>query len=206
MEKRRLGFALTGSFCTYDKVFPLLRELARDYEVTPIFSAAAAATDSRFGLAQDFMSEAEAICGRPALTTLREVEPIGPKKLLDLLLVAPCTGNTLAKLAAGIADGAVTMACKSQLRNGRPLVLAISTNDGLGAAAENVGRLLARKHVYFVPFGQDDPAGKPTSLVADFSLAPAALAAALRGEQVQPLLLGHRPAAEQGEADAPIRA
>ena len=188
MEKLRLGFALTGSFCTYEQVFPLMRELVKEYELTPVFSAAAAATDSRFGRAKEFLEAAEAICGRPALTELSEVEPIGPKKLLDVLLVAPCTGNTLAKLAAGIADGAVTMACKSQLRNGRPLVLAVSTNDGLGAAAENIGRLLARKHVFFVPFGQDDPLGKPTSLVADFSRAPAAVAAALQGEQLQPLL------------------
>ena len=189
MEKLRLGFALTGSFCTYDKVLPLLGELAAEYEVTPIFSAAAAATDSRFGRAEDFLEEAERLCGRPALTELREVEPIGPKKLLDLLLVAPCTGNTLAKLAAGVADGPVTMACKSHLRNGRPLVLAVSTNDGLGAAAMNIGRLLDRKHVFFVPFGQDDPVEKPNSLVADFSLAPPALAAALQEKQLQPLLV-----------------
>ena len=118
------------------------------------------------------------------------MEPIGPKKLLDALVVAPCTGNTLAKLAHGIADGPVTMAVKSHLRNGRPVLLAVSTNDGLAAAAENIGRLLARKHIYFVPFGQDDPDKKPASLVADFGRLPDALAAALEGKQLQPILIG----------------
>lgn len=184
-----VGFALTGSFCTYSKVFPILELLSRDYQVTPIFTQAAYTTDSRFGLAQDHIREAEEICGREAIHTISQAEPIGPRKLFDILAIAPCTGNTLAKLACGIADGPVTMAAKSHLRNGRPILLAPSTNDGLGAAAENIGKLLARKHIYFVPFGQDDPAEKPTSLVADFSQLPQALAAALEGRQLQPVLL-----------------
>lgn len=184
-----VGFAFTGSFCTYSKVFPILELLSRDYQVTPIFSQAASTTDSRFGLARDHIREAEELCGREAIHTIPQAEPIGPKKLFDILVIAPCTGNTLAKLACGIADGPVTMAAKSHLRNGRPILLAPSTNDGLGAAAENIGRLLARKHVYFVPFGQDDPEEKPTSLVSDFSQLPQALAAALEGRQLQPVLV-----------------
>lgn len=183
-----VGFALTGSFCTYGKVFPILELLSRDYTVTPIFSEAAYYTDSRFGLAAEHIREATELCGTPPIHTVPQAEPIGPKKLFDILVVAPCTGNTLAKLSHGIADGPVTMAVKSHLRNGRPVLLAVSTNDGLGAAAENIGRLLNRKHYYFVPFGQDDPIGKPTSLVAEFSLLPQALELALQGKQMQPLL------------------
>ena len=130
----------------------------------------------------------EALCGKKALHKLEDVEPLGPKKLLDLLIVAPCTGNTLGKLANGIADTPVTFACKAHLRNARPVLLAVSTNDGLSASAENIGRLLNRKHYFFVPFGQDSPLGKPYSLVADFSLLPAAAESALRGEQLQPVL------------------
>jgi len=185
----RLGFALTGSFCTFDKIFPLMEKLAVEYEVTPIFSPASASVDSRFGCAEDFLSQAELICRRKALRELNEVEPIGPKKLLDILLIAPCTGNTLAKIANGITDTAVTMAYKSHMRNGRPVVLAVSTNDGLGTAAGNIAALLNKKNVYFVPFGQDDPEGKPTSLVADFAKVPETLAGALLERQIQPLLL-----------------
>lgn len=158
-------------------------------ECDPHFFRRRGATDSRFGSAAEHLGRAAAICSCPVLRTIAQVEPIGPKKLLDALIVAPCTGNTLAKLANGIADGPVTMAVKSHLRNSRPVILAISTNDGLGAAAENIGRLLTRKNIYFVPFGQDDAITKPTSLVADFSLLPAAVHAALEGKQLQPLLL-----------------
>lgn len=184
-----IGFALCGSFCTYSQVFPILELLARDYTVTPILSAAAWSTDTRFGKASDHIQTLTELCGRPPLHTLPEVEPIGPKGLLDALVIAPCTGNTLGKLANGISDGPVTMAAKSHLRNGRPVLLAISTNDALSGSAENIGRLLARKHIYFVPFGQDDPFGKPASMVADFSRIPQALEAALDGRQLQPLLL-----------------
>lgn len=184
-----VGFALCGSFCTYDRIFPVMERLTKSYDIIPIFSQSAYTTDSRFGTANDHIAKAEAICGKPPLHTLAEVEPIGPKRLLDALVIAPCTGNTLAKLAHSIADGPVTMAAKSHLRNGRPVVVAISTNDALGGAAENIGKLLARKHYFFVPFGQDDAFGKPTSVVADFSKIPQTLEQALEGKQLQPLLL-----------------
>lgn len=184
-----VGFALCGSFCTYGKVFPVMEKLAKSYEIIPIFSQSAYTVDSRFGTAAEHIAGAEAICGSPVLHTLTQVEPIGPKKLLDALVIAPCTGNTLAKLAHSIADGPVTMAAKSHLRNGRPVIVAISTNDALAGAAENIGKLLPRKHYFFVPFGQDDAFGKPTSIVADFSKIPQTLELALEGKQLQPLLL-----------------
>ena len=184
-----IGFAMCGSFCTFDQVFPVMEELAQKYHVTPIFSFASASVDSRFGTAAEHLQKAEAICGRKVLRTIAEVEPIGPKKLLDALVVAPCTGNTLAKLAHSIADTPVTMAVKSHLRNGRPVIVAISTNDALAGAAENIGKLLARKHYYFVPFRQDDAFKKPTSIVADFSKIPETLEAALELRQIQPVLI-----------------
>lgn len=184
-----LGFALCGSFCTFHTVFPVLRELVKTYEIIPILSPNAASLDTRFGSAKETISTLTEICGRAPITTLTQAEPIGPQKLLDALVIAPCTGNTLAKISHSIADTSVTMACKSHLRNGRPVVIGISTNDGLAGAAENLGRLLARKHFYFVPFRQDDPQGKPTSLVADFSLLPETVAQALENRQLQPILL-----------------
>ena len=184
-----IGFALCGSFCTYSEVFPVMELLSRDYHVTPIFSQASYTIDSRFGTASEHIQTAMEICGTPPLHTIAQVEPIGPKKLFDILVIAPCTGNTLAKLANSIADGPVTMAAKSHLRNGRPILVAASTNDGLAGAAENIGKLLARKHYYFVPFGQDNAAAKPTSLVADFAKIPQALEEALAGRQMQPVLL-----------------
>ena len=184
-----IGFALCGSFCTYPKVFPVLELLCRDYHVTPIFSEAAYSIDSRFGTAKEHIDLAQEICGTVPLHTIAQVEPIGPQKLFDALVIAPCTGNTLAKLAHGIADGPVTMAAKSHLRNGRPVLVAVSTNDALGTAAQNIAALLSRKHYYFVPFGQDDAVGKPTSMVADFSQIPQALEAALSRTQLQPVLL-----------------
>ena len=184
-----IGFAMTGSFCTFSQVFPVMEQLAEQHNVIPIFSAAAYATDSRFGTAQEHIRRASEICGRDPISSIAHAEPIGPKQLLDALIIAPCTGNTLAKLAHSIADTPVTMAAKSHLRNGRPVLIAISTNDALAGAAENIGKLLARKHYYFVPFGQDDPQKKPTSIVADFSRIPQALEAALAGTQLQPILL-----------------
>lgn len=184
-----IGFALCGSFCTFSAVFPVMRKLSEEYDLIPIFSQAVSTVSSRFGIPEEFGARAEDICGRPPLDTIAQVEPIGPKKLLDALVIAPCTGNTLAKLSHSIADTPVTMAAKSHLRNARPIVVAVSTNDGLAGAAENIGRLLARKHYYFVPFRQDDPVGKPTSLVADFSALPEALRLALEGKQLQPILL-----------------
>jgi len=184
-----IGFALCGSFCTYCKVFPIMELLSRDYDLIPILSESSSCTDSRFGTGREHIQIITELCGHEPIQTIVQAEPIGPKKLLDVLVIAPCTGNTLAKLAHGIADGPVTMAAKSHLRNGRPVLIAVSTNDALGAAAENIGRLLVRKHIYFVPFGQDDPFGKPTSMVADFGKIPLALEAALEGRQMQPVIL-----------------
>lgn len=184
-----IGFALCGSFCTYSKVFPIMEQLAAEHNIVPIFSEAACTVDSRFGTAAEHWNRAAAICGTEPLHTIAQVEPIGPKKLLDALIIAPCTGNTLAKLAHGIADSPVTMAAKSHLRNGRPVLIAVSTNDALAGAAENIGKLLGKKHYYFVPFGQDDPIKKPTSMVAVFSKIPFALELALEGKQMQPILL-----------------
>ena len=184
-----IGFAMCGSFCTFHQVFPIMEELAKKYRLIPIFSPAAYSTDTRFGTAQSHIRRAAEICGTDPLSAIAQVEPIGPKKLLDALVIAPCTGNTLAKLSHSIADTSVTMAAKSHLRNSRPVLVAVSTNDALAGAAENIGKLLSRKNYYFVPFGQDDSLGKPTSMVADFSKIPAALDAALSGEQLQPILL-----------------
>ena len=185
-----MGFALCGSFCTLSKAVETLRDLAeRGYALWPILSEITVCTDTRFGRAADFRTEIEEICGRSCITTVAQAEPIGPKKLLDALVICPCTGNTLGKLAHGVTDGPVTMAAKAHLRNSRPLIIAPSTNDGLSASAPNIGTLLGRKGVYFVPFGQDDPAGKPCSLVADFRKTADALEAALRGVQLQPLLV-----------------
>ena len=195
MGDARVGFALTGSFCTLEKAIRAMEETAREYpNMVPILSETTGATDTRFGRAADFRQAAEEICGHGAVESVREAEPIGPKQLLDVLVIAPCTGNTLAKLANGIADTSVTMAAKAHLRNGRPVVVAVSTNDGLGASGENIARLFQRKHYYFVPYGQDDPAAKPQSLKADFARLPAALDAALAGRQMQPVLLGNHDA------------
>lgn len=184
-----IGFAMCGSFCTFSKVFPVVEALAKKHTVYPILSFVSATTDSRFGKASEFLERAEEICGQAVIKTIAEAEPIGPKKLLDILVIAPCTGNTLAKLSHSIADTPVTMAAKSHLRNSRPVLVAISTNDGLAGAAENIGRLMARKHFYFVPYGQDDPEQKPTSLVAHFDLIPQAVELAVQGRQMQPVLL-----------------
>ena len=189
MEKKVLGLALCGSYCTYEMLFAAAEGLAEDYELIPILSDNAAETDTRFGTAVEHMRRLKALSGRLPVSTIGGAEPLGPAQPMDALLIAPCTGNTLAKLAHGIADGPVTMAAKSHLRNGRPVVIAVSTNDALGAAAENIGRLLVRKHIYFVPFGQDDPKEKPTSMVADFGKIPLALEAAMDGRQMQPVIL-----------------
>lgn len=189
MIDQTVGFAVCGSFCTHAKAMEALEQVkARFSTVIPIVSECTAATDTRFGPAHELMREMERICDRRVISSIREAEPIGPKKLLDLLIIAPCTGNTLGKLACGITDTAVTMAAKAHLRNQRPLLIAPSTNDGLTASAPNLGALLSRKYIHFVPFGQDDPVKKPTSLVADFSLVADAAQAALEGRQLQPLL------------------
>ena len=190
MIDKTVGFALCGSFCTHARAVEALEQVkARFARVVPIVSETVAATDTRFGAAHDLMREVERICDHRVIATVKGAEPIGPQKLLDLLIICPCTGNTLGKLAAGVTDTAVTMAAKAHLRNQRPLLLAPSTNDGLAASAASIGALLPRKYIYFVPFGQDDPEGKPASLVADFSLVADAAQAALAGRQLQPLLL-----------------
>ena len=190
MEPIRVGFAFCGSFCTYHQAMTALEKIhARYGDVTPIVSENSAATDSRFGPAHEYMREMERICGKRVIDSIPKAEPIGPKHLLDVLVICPCTGNTLAKLANGITDTTVTMAAKAHLRNGGPVVICLATNDGLASSARNVGTLLDKKNVYFVPFGQDDPVEKPTSLVDDFSLVNDTVEAALRGEQLQPLLL-----------------
>ena len=186
--KKKLGFAMCGSYCTYEAVFAAAEALREDYDLVPIMSETAAHTDSRFGTAADHRRRLEALSGRKAAVSIAEAEPLGPREALDALLIAPCTGCTLAKLAQGMTDSAVAMAAKAHLRNGRPLVIAFSTNDGLSGSAENIARLLNRKNVYFVPFRQDDPQKKPCSLQADFSLLGEAVSAALEGRQLQPVL------------------
>ena len=187
----RLGFALTGSLCTLRMAVEMMAHLRScGALITPILSTTVASVDSRFGSAQDWRRHIIDAAGNPdIIDSIPLAEPIGPKKLFDILLICPCSGNTIAKLAQGIADTAVLMAAKSHLRNGRPLLIAPSTNDGLAANAKNIGELLNRKHVYFVPFGQDDYRNKPRSLLADMSQVPQALVAALHGEQLQPLLV-----------------
>lgn len=180
---------MCGSFCTFEKVFGVMEQIAPDYDLTVIMSPTVYETDTRFGRAADFIRRAEALSDKEVLHSLREVEPFGPKALLDLLLIAPCTGNSLAKLAAGIADTSVTLAAKAHLRNERPLIIAPSSNDALANNAKNIGTLLNLKNIYFVPFRQDDPEGKPRSLVADMAQIPQTLELAAEGRQIQPILL-----------------
>ncbi len=189
MKKTTIGFAMTGSFCTLEKALEQMGELVdRGYEVLPVLSFHVAKLDTRFLTAQAVWDRATAITGHEPLTTLQQVEPLGPKRVTDVYVIAPATGNTLAKLAAGIFDTPVLLGAKSHLRNDRPLVLAVSTNDGLSTAAQNIGKLLAQRNVYFVPFTQDDPFKKPRSLVADFSLISKTVVSALCGVQLQPIL------------------
>lgn len=193
MEGLRIGFALTGSFCTFDRTMPQVQALVEaGAKVTPILSYNVHQTDTRFYRAQTLYEDLTKITGAEPLCTLDQVEPIGPRKLLDLLIIAPCTGNTLAKLANGIADTPVLLAAKSHLRNKRPVLIAVSTNDGLANAAKNIGQLLNMRHVFMVPFGQDDPTGKPASLVARLEDIPRSAQLALAGEQAQPILLGYQ--------------
>ena len=184
-----LAFAMCGSFCTFEKALAQLALLRKDWDMLPVMSETAYTTDTRFGTAESFHERIENICGRKIIHTIAEAEPIGPKRLADAVLVAPCTGNTLAKLANGVTDTAVTMACKAHLRNGAPLILAISTNDGLSGSAQSIAALLQRKNVYFVPFRQDSPRQKPFSLQSDFALLGETVKAAMEGRQLQPVLL-----------------
>ena len=189
MKKTSIGFAMTGSFCTFERVLKQMEALVRrGYEVVPVLSFNAGMLDTRFMTAEHLRARIVEITGNEPIDTLAGAEPIGPKKMTDVFLIAPATGNSLAKLAGGIYDTPALLGAKSHLRNDRPLVLAVSTNDGLGAAAQNIGRLLNVRNIYFVPFGQDDPVKKPRSLVADFSQIPRTIAAALSGVQMQPML------------------
>ena len=189
-EGKRIGIAMCGSFCTFSRVFEqmkILRDLGAD--LIPIMSYHASSLDTRFGTAESNIRKAEELTGSSVINTIQGAEPIGPKNMLDLLIVAPCTGNTLAKLAAGITDTPVTMAAKSHLRNGKPVLIAAATNDALAASAKNIGALLNTRNYYFVPFGQDEHIKKPTSLVCDFERIPEAALAAFEGRQLQPVIL-----------------
>lgn len=188
LSQLTIGFAMTGSFCTFAAALDTLRELTETgAKIIPILSPAAFATDTRFGKAEDFRLRIRELCGNDIITTIDRAEPIGPKKLLDAMLILPCTGNTLTKISLGVTDTSVTMAAKAHLRNERPLVIAVSTNDALSGSAKNIGALLNTRNVYFVPMRQDDCHKKPRSVVADFSKALPALSAALEHTQLQPI-------------------
>lgn len=189
MTEIKAGFALCGSFCTFSKVISQIKALKeKGIDIYPIMSEVSYSTDTRFGKSEDFVKEIEEICSRKVISTVKDAEPIGPKKMLDILIIAPCTGNTLAKLALGLADTSVTLAAKAHLRNARPVLIGVSTNDALGNAAKNIGSLMNYKNIYFIPMRQDDPEGKPNSIVADFTQTYEAMKMALKYKQVQPVL------------------
>lgn len=188
-----VGYALSGSHCTFAEVMPEIKRFVdAGANVVPIVSQTLVTTDTRFGTAKQWQEQLKGITGNEIISTIVQAEPLGPSKLLDVLVIAPCTGNTTSRLANAITDSAVLMAAKAQMRNGRPVVLAISTNDGLGLNAANIAKLLVAKHIYFVPFGQDNPLEKPNSLVARMELVMEACEAALQGKQLQPLLVERR--------------
>ncbi len=190
MSFSKIGFALCGSFCTIKEAVEQIYVLKeKGFEITPIFSEIVYNTDTRFTNAQNLKDEVKSICGREIISSIAEAEPIGPKKLFDALVVCPCTGNTLAKIANGITDSTVTMAIKAHLRNNKPVVLAIATNDALGGSAKNIGMLINYKNIYFVPFRQDDPINKEKSIIADYSLIYDTIIKAVEGKQITPVLL-----------------
>ena len=191
MNKNTVGFALCGSFCTFKKVIPQMEKLVNEgYKVIPIMSPTAYSTDTRFGKAIDFNNEIEEICNNKIIYTISGAEPIGPKEMLDALIIAPCTGNTLGKLANGISDTSVTLATKAHLRNQRPVIIAVSTNDALGTSARNIGTLMNSKHIYFVPMRQDDHINKPNSIVAEFDYIPDTVKEVLeKNTQPQPMFI-----------------
>ena len=189
MKKLTFGYALTGSFCTFKQSLSAMEELCKSgVNIVPIMSFNAFSTDTRFGTAEEFRKRIEELCHNKIISTIADAEPIGPKKLLDLLIVSPCTGNTLGKLANGIFDTPVTLAVKSHLRNERPVLIGVSSNDSLGASSRNIGVLLARKHIYFIPMRQDSPFKKPLSVVCEFERTAEAAEAALEERQLQPIL------------------
>ena len=188
-KQRTVGFAITGSFCTYEKIKGVVRRLVEeDNRVVPIFSNMAQTVNCRFGNAKDFIIEIQEITGERGIFSIQEAEPIGPKGCLDVLVIAPCTGNTMAKLCAGITDSPVLMAAKAHMRNDRPVVISLSTNDALGASLKNIGMLMNTKNIYFVPFGQDDYRKKPKSMIAHTDLIDDTIEAALEGKQLQPVV------------------
>ncbi len=189
-DNKTVGFAMCGSFCTFSSVIPHIKELKdKGYNVLPIMSEMSYTTDTRFGTAGSFINRIEDICGEKIIHSIKGAEPIGPKKILDILVIAPCTGNTLAKLACGIADSSVTLAAKAHLRNERPIVIAVSSNDSLANNAKNIGTLLNMKNYYFVPMKQDAPLSKPRSVVADFTKISDTVSFAFEGKQIQPIWL-----------------
>ena len=189
LKGKNIGFAMTGSFCTFSKALNALEELkAQECNIIPIMSETAYSTDTRFGKASTFIEKIESITGNKIISNIKDAEPIGPKQLLDMLVILPCTGNTIAKISSGIADTSVTMATKSHLRNGRPVLIGVSTNDALGNAAKNIGMLMNAKNIFFIPFEQDDYLQKPNSLVADFGLLIPAIKSAFDKKQYQPIL------------------
>lgn len=188
-KQRTVGFAITGSFCTYEKIKGVVRGLVEDNNrVIPIFSQAAQTVNCRFGNARDFIIEIQGITGERGIFSIQEAEPIGPKGYLDVLVIAPCTGNTMAKLCAGITDSPVLMAAKAHMRNEKPVVISVSTNDALGANLKNIGELMNMKNIYFVPFGQDDYEKKPKSMIAHVEKIPATMEEAIKGRQLQPVI------------------
>lgn len=189
LSGKKIGVAFTGSFCTYSRIFEELEVLQKEGAVIQtIFSDSAQSIDSRFGTSKSFLKRAEEITGIPPILTIKDAEPIGPKSLLDLLVIFPCTGNTLAKLANGITDTPVLMAAKAHLRNDKPLLLSVSTNDALGLNMKNIGLLINAKNIFFIPFGQDNPVKKPTSLISHPELLIPSIESALNKQQIQPLI------------------
>ena len=188
MNKLTVGFIMCGSFCTLSSAIDEMERLKKEgYDILPIMSNSVYNFDTKFGKAEDFKKRVESICEKPIINTIQEAEPIGPKKMTDIMLIAPCSGNTLAKLANAIIDTPALMAAKSHLRIRRPLVIALATNDALGASAKNIGKMINRKNIYFVPISQDDPEKKPMSLVAHFEMIPKTIEMALNKEQIQPI-------------------
>ena len=188
-EGLNIGIAITGSYCTYEKVFTSIKDLTETKaNLYTIFSANASATDSRFGESAEFLKTALDLTGKDPILTIPDAEPLGPKGILDILVIAPCTGNTLSKLANGISDTPVLMAAKSHLRNNKPLVISLSTNDALGMNLKNIGILLNTKNIYFVPFGQDSYQTKPNSMIAHVELIPKTIQMAMLGKQIQPVI------------------
>ena len=191
LDKVRIGFGVTGSHCTLKRVFCVAEQLVKEFgaDLYPVFSQSVWETDTRFGTASFWREKMEGLCGRKIIHTVKDAEPIGPKSLLDVMVIAPASGNTIGKLVNGIIDSPVLMAAKAHLRNGGPLVVAVSTNDGLGISGKNIGMLCSIENIYLVPFGQDDPVHKPNSVVAKMEMIPQTVSSALNGKQIQPILI-----------------